>query len=88
MAQTLTWRAELTCRAGPQHGCDVALRPRGRAAHGPREAQVTRTCGRRPRGSTRVHADTREGRHVARRAGSWRAHGLVGPNNRIGTVTQ
>ena len=26
------------------------LRPRGRAAHGPREAQVARTRGRRPRG--------------------------------------
>ena len=38
-------------------------RPRGRAARGPREAQVARTRGRRPRG--RVHADAREGRHVA-----------------------
>ena len=34
------------------------------------------------------HADAREGRHMARRAGSWRAHGLVGPGNRIGAVTQ
>ena len=25
------------------------------------------------------HADAREGRHVARGAGKWRAHGLVGP---------
>ena len=60
MAQTLTWctemtwRAELTWRSGPQHGCDVALRPRGRAAHGPREAQVAQTRGRRPRGSMRM----------------------------------
>ena len=37
-----------------QHGCDVALRPRGRAAHRPREAQVAETRGRRPRGSTRT----------------------------------
>ena len=54
MAQTLTWRAELMWRAGPRHECDVALRPHGRAAHGPREAQVARTRGKRPRGSTRT----------------------------------
>ena len=54
--------------AGPPRGCDVALRPRGRAAGGPHEAHVahwTRTCGRRPRVSTCVHADARVGRHVA-----------------------
>ena len=36
---------------------------------GPREAQVAhrvRTRGRQPHVSTRVHADTREGNHVAR----------------------
>ena len=62
------WRAgsadELTWRVGPPHGCDVALRPRGRATGGPREAQVAhreRTRGRRPRVSTQVHADAREG---------------------------
>ena len=62
----MTWRAspadELTWRAGPPLGCDVALRPLGRATGGPREAQVAhraRTRGRRPRVSTRVHA--REG---------------------------
>ena len=37
-----------------QRGCDVAMRPCGRAAHGPRKAQVTRARGRRPRGSTRM----------------------------------
>ena len=49
------WQAgparKLTWRAGPLRGCDVALRPRGRAAGGPREAQVAhraRTRGRRP----------------------------------------
>ena len=47
MARTLTWRAKMMWRAGPQHRCDVALRPRGRAAHGPREAQVAWTRGRR-----------------------------------------
>ena len=69
----LTWRAGpggvLTWRVGPPRGCDAALRPRGRAVGGPREAQVVhraRTRGRRPRLSTRVHADARVGRHVAR----------------------
>ena len=38
--------------------------------------------------ATRVHADAREGCHVARGAGSWRAHGIVGPGYRIGAVTQ
>ena len=69
---------KLTWRAGPAGGCDAALRPRGRAAQGPRKAQVARTRGRRPcgsmqtpvRGSTwqeamRVDADAREGLHVA-----------------------
>ena len=55
------------------HGAEVAwgtradatrhARPRGRAARGPREAQVARTRGRRPRGQ--VHVDAREGRHMA-----------------------
>ena len=65
------WRAgpagELTWCAGPPRGCDAALRPRGRAAGGPREAQVAhrvRTRGRRPRVSTRVHPDPRVGCHV------------------------
>ena len=69
----MTWRVELggtlTWRAGPPRGCDAALRPRGRAASDPREAQVehrVRTRGKRPRVSTRVHADARVGRHVAR----------------------
>ena len=54
LPQVMTWRAgpggELTCHAGPARGCDVALRPRGRATVGPREAQVALTRGRRPRG--------------------------------------
>ena len=68
----MTWRAgpggELTWHAGPTRECDAALRPRGRAAGGPREAQAAhwaRTRGRRPRVSTQVHADARVGRHVA-----------------------
>ena len=64
----LMWRAswrgvELTWRAGSARGCDATLRPCGRAARGPREAQVAHTHGRRPHGQ--VHADAREGRHVA-----------------------
>ena len=43
----------MTWRAGPACECDAALRPRGRAARGPHEAQAARTRGRRPCGSTR-----------------------------------
>ena len=59
--QVLTWRArpagELTWHAGPPSGCDVALRPRAKAAGGPREAHVAHrawTRGRRPRVSKRT----------------------------------
>ena len=68
----MMWRAgpggTLTWHAGPPRGCDAALRPRGRAASGPREAQVAhraRTRGRMPRVSMRDHADARVGRHMA-----------------------
>ena len=57
----MTWRAgpcgELTWHAGPPRGCDAILRPHGRAAGGPHEAQVAhraQTRGRRPRVSTRT----------------------------------
>ena len=43
---------------------------------GPREAQAALTRGRRPRG--RVHVGARVGRHVAGKAGRWRAHGNSG----------
>ena len=53
------WRAgpsgEMTWRTGPRRGCDAALRPCGKAASGPREAQEAhraRTRGRRPHVST------------------------------------
>ena len=89
-----TWHAKLTWREGPAR-MRRALRPRGRAMHGPREAQVAhkwRTGGMGGadtwQKATRVHADDREVRHVARGAGSWRGHGLVGPGYRIGAVTQ
>ena len=63
----VTWQAgpggELTWRAGLANGYDVALRPRGRATAGPREAQVALTNVRRPRG--RAHAGARVGRHLA-----------------------
>ena len=55
----MTWRpgpgGALTWRAGPPRACDAALRPRGKATGGPREAQEAhraRTRGRRPRVST------------------------------------
>ena len=91
----MTWRAgpggELTWCAGPARGCDVALKPHGRVASGPREAQAahrTQTRGRRPHMSTQVHADARVGRHVAMGVDIWRAHGLVGPGKKFGVVTQ
>ena len=91
----MTWRAgprgELTWHAGPSRGCDAALRPRGRGAGGPREAQEAhraRTCGTRPHVSMQVHADARVGHHVVMGVGIWRAHGLVGPGKKFGAVTQ
>ena len=54
---------ELTWRVGLARGCDAVLRPSARAAGGPREAHVAQTRGRRP--SRRVHADAREGCHMA-----------------------
>ena len=62
---------------GNASGCNAALRPRGRA----RAAHTGRACGANVwPGATRTgHADACEGRHVAREAGEWRAHGLVGP---------
>ena len=50
----------------------MALRPRGKATHGPREAQVARvaqTRVARVAQATRVHADAREGHHVVRGVG-------------------
>ena len=72
----LMWRArsavELMWRAGPPRGCDVALKPRGKAAGGPHEVHVVhraRTRGRRPRMSARVHVGACVGRHVASGSG-------------------
>ena len=74
-------------RTGPPRGCDAALRPRGRAAGGPRgahEAHRARTRGRRPHVSTWDHVGARVGRHVAGEVECWRAHGLVGLGDSIG----
>ena len=68
---------ELTWHAGPARGCDVALRPRGRATAGPCEAQVALTRGRRPR--RWVHADAWEGRHMAGKFAYGGPTGIVGP---------
>ena len=72
----MTWRAgpggALTWRAGPPRGCDAVLRPRGRAAGGPREAQEAhraQTRGRRPRlsmGPRRRPCGVPRGREVGR----------------------
>ena len=54
----------------------MALRPRGIATAGPREAQGALTRGLRPRG--RVNVGARVGRHVAGKDGNRRAHGYSG----------
>ena len=58
----------MTHGALDQSRCDVALRPRGRAAHGPRKAQLTR----RWRGH--VQEATRSTRTLVRGA-TWRGGG-------------
>ena len=81
----LTWRAGArrvdTWRAGPPHGCDAALRPRGRAVGGPRGAQEAHRARPRGRGPC-IHASPR-GRPCGAPRGSevgiWRAHGYSGP---------
>ena len=54
---------------GPPHWCNAALRPRGRAVGGPREAQEAQMA--RPRGRG-PHV------HVVGEVGRWRAHGYSG----------
>ena len=69
----------------------MALRPRGRAAGGPCEAQEahrTQTRGRRPHVSTRPR-----GRPCGVPRGRWgvsiwRAHGILGPGKIVGAVTR
>ena len=84
MALTLTWRTELTWRAGPTRmRCGTEATWQGRA-------WPTRGAGgaERWQEATWVHADTREGRHVASgEVGRWRAQELVGLGYRIGAVT-
>ena len=82
----MMWRAgpggELTWHAGPARGCDVALRPRGRATAGPREAQVALTRGKRPpNGSTRT---PRKDALWHRRVRTRRAHGYSGALVKVG----
>ena len=64
-------QADLARRSA--RGCDVALRPRGRATTGPRGAQValTRVAGGQANGSTWAPR--------GRRVRKWRAHGYSGP---------
>ena len=87
MAQTLTWPVMLTWRAGP------ARMRRSTQGHMVELARPTRRAGGASgvdtwQGSTWVHVDARVRCHVARGAGNWRAHGLVGPGYKIGEVTQ
>ena len=67
---------------GSARGCDVALRPHGRATAGPLDANVPLMRGRTPRG--RIHVGARVVRHVAGKDGSRRAHGYSGALVRVG----
>ena len=49
---------------------------------GPHGAQVALTRGKRPR--RRVHVGASVGRHVAGKAGKWRAHGYSGALETVG----
>ena len=82
MARMLMWRA------GParmQRGTEATWQGRAWPMRGAVDTGGTDTW----QEATRVHADAREGRHVASgEVGLWRAHGLVGLGNKIGAVTQ
>ena len=71
----LTWRAELTWSAEPARmrcGTEATWQGRAWPTRGAGGADTWQEA-------TRVHADAREGRHVASgEVGIWRAHGLVG----------
>ena len=67
---------------GSARGCNMALRPQGRATAGPREAHVVLTRGRRPH--RWVHVGARVGRHMAGKDGNRRAHGYSGALVRVG----
>ena len=61
-----------------RRGVEATWQSHGWPAWGPGGAQGADTWQEATR-STRVHADAREGRHMAGKVGSWRAHGIVGP---------
>ena len=75
---------------GPPHGCDAALRPRGRVVGGPREVQEAHRARPRGKGATRPRGSTWAPLWGAtwQRVGKWRAHGIVGPSKIVGAVTQ
>ena len=83
------WRCKQSwCGTGDLCGCNAARRSRGRAtsAHAGSLGGLS-WCGH-VAGATRVHADARVVPRGRVGAGIWRAHGLVGPGYRIGTVIQ
>ena len=86
MARMLTWREADVARRTRTDATRHA-RPRGRAY----EAHAARRW-RGWRGHvTGIHAGPRKcpcGVPSGRGVGSWRTHGLVGPGNMIGAVTQ
>ena len=71
---------EVDMGAQDQRGCDVALRLRGRAAHGPREGQVARRWhvwrGHVAGGHAGLHGSTRTPMRGATWRGGW---GVKGP---------
>ena len=58
-----------------RRGAEATWQSRGWPMRGAGGVQGTNTW----QEATRVHADAREGRHMARKVSRWRAHELVGP---------
>ena len=80
VARKVTWRAG---SAQMQRGTEATWQGRAWPTRGTGGAGGADTW----QEAMRVHADAREGRHVASgEVSSWRAHVLVGPGYRIGAV--
>ena len=77
MASGTGARADVACKttARVRRDAEATWQSRGWPTRGAGGAQGADTW----QEATRVHADAREGRHMAGKVGRWRAHGIVGP---------